>query len=392
MLENYQDINLQSFDIIVKSPGIPFNDKLLLKAQKENKLIVSDIELFAYFYPNAYIIAITGTNGKTTTTLMIQKLLSMKKKVLVAGNIGIPIFDLDRSKNFKDEIIVLECSSYMLACTYYFHPKVAVITNLYPNHLNNHGSLKHYIDSKLKILQNLKEDDILIYHESLANYEEIKNFLGQKIEVINDDQIIYLKKYDLYYQDQLLKKNFAKIYPGLHNILNLKMAIACSKIFKLSFNKIKEAVNNLDIPNFRLTKIYHQNNLIIYNDSKSTNPLAFISAIETLKSTNYKIYWIGGGKIRNDDWSLLEESFKLIDQAYLYGENKFEISSVLTKLRIKHYLKNNLEEVISILPKHFEQPTCILFSPASQSLDQYLNYLERGETFNKLIFKYYNDR
>ncbi len=334
----------------------------------------------------------TGTNGKTTTTLIIQQLLKSKIKTSVAGNIGIPIFDLDRSNNFKNEIIVLECSSYMLANTYYFHPRIAVITNIYPNHLDNHETFKNYVNSKLKILQNMQEKDILICHESLDIYEEITKFNGTKIIIKDCDEKLYLEENDLYYHNKLLKKDFNKLYPGFHNILNLKMAIAATSILKLSFNEIKEAVNSLTLPNFRLTKIYEKDNLIIYNDSKSTNLLSFISAANFLKSTNYKIYWIGGGKKRNDDWNKLIESFKVISKAYLYGENKLEISKTLKKVKIEYFIRNTLEEIINILPKNFTQPTCILFSPASQSLDQFLNYIERGEMFNKLIFEYYNDR
>ncbi len=323
---------------------------------------------------------------------MIQQLLKNKIKTSVAGNIGIPIFDLDRSNNFKDEIIVLECSSYMLANTYYFHPKIAVITNIYPNHLDHHETFKNYVDAKLKILQNMQEEDILIYHESLGIYEEINGFIGQKIMIKDNDTVLFLKENDLYYQNKLLKKDFNKLYPGYHNIINLKMAIAATNNFKLTFEEIKEVIDFLTLPNFRLAKIYEKDNLIIYNDSKSTNLLSFLSAINSLKSINYKIYWIGGGKKRNDDWNKLIESFKVISKAYLYGENKLEISEILKKANIEHSIQNTLEETINILPKKFNQPTCILFSPASQSLDQFLNYIERGETFNKLIFEYYNDR
>ena len=323
---------------------------------------------------------------------MIQKILNSKKKILVAGNIGIPIFDLQRNNNFKNEIIVLECSSYMLANTFYFHPRVAVITNIFPNHLDNHGSFKHYLESKLKILQNMKEDDVLIYHESLEKYEEIKNFLGRKIKIVDNDHLVYLKKHDLYYRDKIIKKNFSKLFPGLHNVLNLKMAIACGSIFDISLTKIKEEINDLIIPNYRLSKIYDHDNLIIFNDSKSTNPLALMSAIETLKLSGYSIHWIGGGKKREDDWYQLKDVFNFITNAYLYGENKLDISDALNKFQINNIVKNNLEEIIKVLPKKFNQPTCILFSPASPSLDQYSNYLQRGEHFNKLILQYYNDR
>ena len=146
------------------------------------------------------------------------------------------------------------------------------------------------------------------------------------------------------------------------------MAITCGNIFKLSFNKIKNSINSLVIPNFRLSKVYQKNNLIIYNDSKSTNQLALLSAIESLKSANYSIYWIGGGKNRNEDWHQLEEVFKVIDKAFIFGENKYQIASVLNDLDINYILKNTLEEIITTLPKNFAKPTYILFSPASSIL------------------------
>lgn len=235
----------------------------------------------------------------------------------------------------------------------------------------------------------MKEEDTLIYHETLDNYHEIINFPGRKIKIEDNDEQIYLINDDLYYQNTLFKKWFSKLYPGLHNVLNLKMAIACVNIFNISFDSIKEAINTLEIPNFRLSKVYQKNNLIIYNDSKSTNPLAFLSAVESLKTTNNIIYWIGGGKKRGDNWNQLEKVFKTIDKIFLYGENRFEIVEELNKIGSNYIIKNTLDEIINTLPKNFNQPTIILFSPASQSFDQFSNYNERGEYFNKLITEYY---
>ncbi len=375
ILKNANDLtDLKNIDIIIKSPGIPFNTPLLSKAKEKNKKVISDIELFSILYPSAIIIAVTGTNGKTTTILMLKALLEKKYNVYLGGNIGIPLFDLESIKNFMNEIVLIECSSYMLASTYKFHPQISIITNIYPNHLDHHPSFLHYVESKFKIIKNMNSNDYLIYSSELDDYDEIKNFKGRKI-AINQTNII---------DDELIKIKF----PELHNQINFKMALATSSLFKINNEQVLEVLQSFKIPDYRLEKIYHNDNLIIYNDSKSTNFLSLIKAVEFLKNEEFQLYWIAGGLDRREDWYQLNKELKCFSGAYLYGENRYKIAEVLDSISVNYIVKDTLIDVIGIMPTNFKEKTCILFSPASPSTDQFKNYLERGEVFEKTILNH----
>lgn len=375
ILKDANDLtDLKDVDIIIKSPGIPFNKPLLTKAKEENKKIISDLELFNILYPLAKIIAVTGTNGKTTTILMIKALLEKKYNVYLGGNIGIPLFDLENTKNFENEIILIECSSYMLANTYNFHPHISIITNIYPNHLDHHPSFAHYVESKTKIIKNMNSNDYLIYSSELEDFEQIQTFKGIKID-INKISVI---------DDDLIKAKF----PELHNQINFKMALATSSLFKINNKQVLEVLQEFKIPNYRLEKIYHHENLSIYNDSKSTNFLSLIKAVEFLKVEKDKFYWIGGGLDRHEDWYQLRREFKHFSCAYLYGENRYKIAEVLDSINVNYIIRNTLIDVINTMPTSFKEKTCILFSPASPSTDQFKDYLERGEIFEKTILNH----
>lgn len=367
--------DLNDIDIIIKSPGIPFNKPLLIKAKEEHKIIISDLELFGILYPLAKIIAVTGTNGKTTTILMTKSLLEKKYNVYLGGNIGIPLFDLESDNNFEDEIVLIECSSYMLANTYRFHPHISIITNIYPNHLDHHPSFLHYIKSKMRIIQNMNQNDYLIYSSELEDFEEIETFKGIKIDINKTPMI----------EDNLIKIKF----PELHNQINFKMALATSSLFEINNKQVLEVLQEFKIPNYRLEKIYNHGNLTIYNDSKSTNFLSLIKAIEFLKTDKYKLYWIGGGMDRHEDWYQLSEELKHFSWAYLYGENRYKIAEVLDNININYKVGNTLMDIIKIIPTDFNEKTCILFSPASPSTDQFKDYLERGEVFKKIILNHF---
>lgn len=377
LLKNIEELTeLNDIDIIIKSPGIPIDTPLLLKAKEENKLVISDLELFYILFPNAIILSITGTNGKTTTSLMIEALLKTKYKVHLGGNIGIPLFDLDSTNNFKNEIVIIECSSYMLAYTYSFHPHVAVISNIYPNHLDHHKTFKNYIESKFKMIKNMTKNDFLIYSTELNIYDELSNFKGHKICI---DTI----------SNNFIETKLKEKFKDFHNQCNFKMAVACSKLFEIDDESVMNVINNFELPKYRLEKIFTTEKLTIYNDSKSTNFLSLIKALDFLKISEYKIYWIGGGLDRLEDWEQIKEELKVIDKAYLYGSNRFKIANVLEQLNIEYQVRKTLTEIINILPKELKYKTCILFSPASPSTDQFHNYIERGEVFDKYILNHF---
>ncbi len=380
-----EQFDLTEIDVIIKSPGIPFNTKILEEAKKLNILVISDLELFSLLYPHAELIIVTGTNGKTSIVLMIASLLE-NLNIKIAGNMGIPIFDLESEHNFINEIIIIEASSYMLANTYTLHPHMVVLSNLFPNHLDHHLSVDHYFQSKIKALQNMNSQDLLITTEDLKNSQLISYFNINKIFINScNEELLSLENNNLYYHKNFLISNFKEKFPGIHNFLNWKMAIVVAERYNVSIDDIKYALENFHLPEYRLEKVLENEQVIIYNDSKSTNILALLKAFESLKDFKKNIYWIGGGLNRQENWAAIEPYVNNLSWVGLYGENRQQISQYIPNA----VLKKTLEEVIQILPSEFSHQTIILFSPGSPSTDQFENFEKRGELFNKLIIDKY---
>lgn len=370
---------LDKIDIIVKSPGIPF-DTPLLKLAKELKVkVIGDLELFYLFNPESEIICVTGTNGKTTTCYLIYELLKKKYQVFLAGNIGIPLFSIiDKAIN---KLVVIEASSYMLASTEQFHPHLVVYLNFYPNHLSMHYTFSNYVKAKLKSMSNLEPNDIIIYNQD--DY-----LIKQMIEKNNSIKISFSTKtnvnsYNLNLEEIVLLK-------GRHNLENTKAALAVAKYYDITEADVTNVLTTFNALEHRIEKIYEDDKLIIFNDSKATNGLATKEAILTVsKNENSSIIWIGGGQERHEQYDSLNEAINNINFAYLYGANKNSLSLYLTSLNIKHLIFNNLEEVVNSLPTKFNQKTIILFSPATPSHDQYHSFEERGSHFKNLISNHF---
>lgn len=309
---------------------------------------------------------------------MLEQLLKHKYKVQVCGNIGIPVFDLDDSNMFKDEILIIECSSYMLASTIKFKPKIMIITNIYPNHLDHHLTKEHYFISKTKCLKNMVDGTIFLPREL---EEDLKDYLVNKIYLDNLEEFKIVNN-ALYYHDNLLMNNYHQTLMGKHNLYNLWF---CLKVCKLLNVTLKENIlNGFSIPTFRLNKIYEDDNLTIYNDSKSTNVYSLCSALDTVNDPGSLIYWIGGGKDRNDDWSGYLDVLKNIDYAFLFGESSKRISLLLETINVPYKVYSTLDELIDELII-LDKKTIILFSPGYPSTDQFSSYITRGEVFNRLI-------
>ena len=285
---------------------------------------------------------------------------------------------MDDSNNFNDEILIIECSSYMLANTNKFHPNIMIITNIYPNHLDHHLSIEHYFNSKIKCLENMNSLDIVLSQDILKKHID-KNICQKKY--LTDLTEFKVINNNLYYQDIDILNNYSNVLTGEHNLYNLWFCLKVCEI--LGVELTNGILNEFKKPNYRLTEIYNNSKLIIYNDSKSTNFYSLISAIESLKDRNLPIHWIGGGEDRKEDWSILCETFKLISFAYVYGENKNQIIELLEAIKIPYVKRNTLKEVIDNLV--LDENIIILFSPGAPSLDQFSSYIERGIHFDMLI-------
>ena len=359
--------NIDSNTIIIKSPGINNDDEFLIKCRQYNIKVISDIELFYLLRSDIKIIGITGTVGKTTCVTLLYNILKNKYKVEVAGNIGIPIFD------YIDTIVdylIVELSSFQLEYIMYLKPKVFIILNIFPHHLNHHKTFNDYKNCKLKPCNNLNKEDYLLINESLIPYISdlklicnINTFSSSINDVLLDDAMNI-------------------------NIGNINAVNNVSKYLSIDDNIIKIELSNFKGLEHRFETVYQNNNILIINDSKSTSFISLEDAVNKVLKTKYlrKILIIGG-KI---DSLEIDENIDFIKsltafEVYLYGENKDILNSIISNTGLVY---NTLAEVINDI--NISDNLVVLFSPGAQSLDQYASYIERGNEFKSMINKKLN--
>ena len=360
-IEELNNIIIDDFDYIVKSPSISLNEFKNIR----NIKIISDLELLYLLKPSLFYVTITGTNGKTSTISYLHQLLNkFNIKHYYAGNMGIPLFSVIEDLKEKD-IILIEASSYMLESTYYFKPNIYTISNLSLNHLDHHLTKELYFNAKLQIIDRLKEDDVLIF--------------GSKMRLKSDNlrKLIELNDYDL------------NEYASFDKI-NIKVAVTnLFYIFKylnypFSFEGIIKNVKALTKEDFRYQTIYKDQNLKIINDSKSTNPYSGYYAVKEVLKEKADVYLIMGGKNNNQDYGVVYPLLNDLKFIYLFGENKDILFNEIIKYNKNVIKRNTLDEIIRLITY---KNGIILFSPMSQSLDQYKDFMERGNHFNKLVIK-----
>ena len=365
---------VEEADIIVKSPGIFPDTPLLQLAKKLGKEIIGDLELFYRLKPPGKIICVTGTNGKTTVCRLLSEILQTKYRVLLGGNIGIPLFELAEE---AADFWIIEASSYMLSDTLLFRPNIAIVLNLFPNHLDHHGNVEGYYQAKKKILFNMTEEDFFIYNSS--------DFLLSAWASETKAKAVPFSKTEI-------PESFLSINPSLigqHNKANLQAVITLAKLLNIPEDSFKTAVQKFSLPLYRLEKVWESNDFIIYNDSKATNPWAAKVALETFSVVSPPTIWIAGGKKRGDDFGCLKETLKNVQRVYLWGENAEEVAYVLRKQKIPYCINSDLEQILKEIQREFTRGV-ILFSPGAQSFDRFSSFEERGAYFNKIAKQIFN--
>ena len=322
------DISLENIDLIIKSPGIPLNLDIIKRANEKNIEVITDIELAYRIKPDANFIVITGTNGKTTTTTLTGEYFKKAGfNTYVAGNIGVGIlWDLVNSKD--EDIFVIEASSFQLESTKKFNPKISLILNITPDHLNWHGNLENYINAKKKIFKNQDKDRFTI-----LNYDDLK--LRKMEDEVNSNIIwfsvdsklskgVYIEDgYVVLNDGENVKKVIAIdeiMLPGKHNLENALGSIAIAWIMGLDLAIVKEVLKSFPGVEHRIEYIYTINGISFYNDSKGTNSDASIRAIEAVNSP---IILIAGGMDKGTDFDDLILAFKdKVKALVLLGETK----------------------------------------------------------------------
>lgn len=371
--------HFHKMDEIVISPGISTQHPALRQAVEKGVPIISEIE-YAYRYSaDIPVIAITGTNGKTTTTTMIAEILKMAgKNIFCGGNIGTPYSELPLSEE-KVDFAVIEVSSFQLETIKNFHPKIGLILNVFPNHSERYENVHDYAKAKFRLLTNMTHEDVLILGTENDYLGDITNHPVQK-KYFTKGQLPeeFRGKFDF---DKALVK-------GEHNEANFFATYEVLRsigVRDLDF-LFQDFINIFPGVAHRLEFVLEAYELKVYNDAKSTNALATTTAIKAFKDSSAPLYLILGGKLRNESDRILPDllSFKgQISKIFTIGE--------VTE-RLYEELKNDF-----VVEKAFDLKTVfelvkglkghLVFSPAFPSFDQFKNYVDRGEKFKALAIK-----
>ena len=376
------DLLDETYDVLIKNPGIPMSHPTVLKALKLNIPVVNEMEVAYHYLPkNVTIIGVTGSNGKTTTTTLIYELLKkMSIPVHLGGNIGYPLSSIVKDMK-ENDVLLLEISDHQLINLNGFKTNISVLTNLCPTHLDFHGSYEAYKKSKLKIFHHHTEKDLAILNA--ANEEsllETKDILSRK-EFFHGENA-YIKDETIYINgEKIIDLKDIKL-KGIHNYENIMASLLVIKEIKLDKEAIFEVLNTFRGVEHRLEFVQDVNGVSYYNDSKSTNPSATITALRSFSSPTRLIL---GGLERSQDFFELQKDLKNVIHIYALGETKDRIEEFAKKVNIPCTKRDSLKKLMEEVEKDVQIGDTVLLSPASASWDQYEKFEDRGEEFKDIV-------
>jgi len=372
-------------DNIAISPGIDVNKcKIRNYLRKNLNKIITDLDLFFDLNKDRLIISITGTNGKSTTCKIIEKILKTAKyNVKTVGNIGNPILSLNKTK--KKYVFILEVSSYQLQYSKLFCSKHAAILNISPDHLERHKNIKNYIRVKSRIFFAQNSSDYSYINLANKYSKLIKNiFKNRKIK----SKLVSIDKSSYKF---LIKKINNKYFDSKGNIENMAFAYRITKNLKIKDKIIVKGLNKFKGLPHRQEIVFSDKKLLCINDSKATS---FDASLQSL--SNYQqIYWIVGGLPKHQDHFYLKKVKKRIVKAYIIGKNILFFKKQIKKnfpFSVSNNMQNAVNNIYKDLKSNKNSKQTILLSPAAASFDQFDNFENRGDYFKKLIIKKFKKR
>ncbi|MBS6534491.1 UDP-N-acetylmuramoyl-L-alanine--D-glutamate ligase [Peptoniphilus harei] len=385
----FKEEDLDDIDLIVKSPGIyPFHG-LLEKAREKNIEIISDIELSYRNLKTENVIAVTGTNGKTTTTTILGDILKRVAKTYVVGNIGRGILEITKEASDND-YVVIETSSFQLEDTIDFKPHIGVLTYVTSDHLDWHKTRQNYVDAKFKIFKNQDENDFAILNYEDKNLAEEYKLKAEKyyfsMEKIGDKGA-YVDNGKIYFNngektEEVLDIKDIKI-PGDHNVRNIMAAIIACKLLNIDLDLIKKSIISFTGVEHRIEFVREVDGVKYYNDSKGTNPDSTEVAVAAMDGD---VVLIAGGYDKGADFdNLIEKSKDKIKTAILFGETAEKISNSCKKSGVEFYITEDLKKAVELARKLSSSGDDVLLSPACASWDMYKSYEIRGQHFKDLV-------
>ncbi len=392
-LQHTENLILNANEII-KSPGIPEKNELVQKLRANNIPIISEIE-FAARYTSAYIIAITGTNGKTTTTSLVHHLLQKAGlNVACGGNIGVSFARLVAEKEY--DYFVLEISSFQLDDMFAFRANIAILTNITPDHLDRYQyELQNYVNAKFRIVQNQTKSDYFLYcaddEITLENLQKVNTkaqvvpfSLNQNLAIgataMDGTITVRIKQNQLNPYTMLISQLALK---GRHNAYNSLAAAVVGQALEIKNETIREALMDFKNVEHRLEKVATVRGVEFINDSKATNVNAAWFALESMEKPTV---WIAGGTDKGNDYTMLNELVKdKVRVIVCLGVDNSKIHAAFGKDVDLIINTTSAQEAVQVAFKFAKPNECVLLSPACASFDLFKNYEERGRLFKAAV-------
>lgn len=388
--------DISRFELVVVSPGVPPDLPFFSKIRQLNIPVWAEIEL-AYRLCKCPVLAITGTNGKTTTTALTGEILkTYNSSTEIVGNIGIPFTDKVLTLN-EESYVVIEVSSFQLEAIHAFKPKISAVLNITPDHLNRHKTMESYIDIKKSIFKNQDENDFLIlnYDDEICRnmskdakcrvyFFSRKNKLSEGVFVL--DKSIYAKLNG--YDEKIIDTSELQII-GEHNVENAMAAAAMLLCAGVPIDIVRTGLIGFKAVAHRMEFVTTINEIDFYNDSKGTNPDA---AIKSINAIDKPIVLIGGGYDKGSDFSEWVKAFEgKVKHLVVIGESANMIIETAKAYNFSNFEKaNTLKDAVDIAYSKACGGDCILLSPACASWDMFDNFEQRGDLFKEFVFSLYN--
>lgn len=381
----------ENIDYVVLSPGVPTDLPYVNELRAKGLPILGEIEL-AYQFSKGKVAAITGTNGKTTTTTLVGEIMrTYYESVFVVGNIGIPYTEMV-TKTTDDSVTVAEMSSFQLETVLSFRPDVSAILNITPDHLDRHHTMEGYVDAKVRIAMNQTLQDYCI-----LNYEDA--ILREKADQITTNILwfssvhrlakgLYLDQDHIVYNDGISEKIICSSHElqifGRHSYENVMAAVGIAVCLKVPYDCIRKSLIEFKGVEHRIEYVTTKRGVKYYNDSKGTNPDASIQAIKAMQT---KTLLIAGGYDKHSEYDEWIQAFDdKVAYLVLLGQTRFKIEEAAKRLGIENIiLVDSLEEAVNFCVEHAKEGESVLLSPCCASWGMFKNYEERGQMFKEFV-------
>ncbi len=380
------------YDLAVISPGVPLRAEIVSEISKKGIPVIGEMEFAFRMSPNTRVIAVTGTNGKSTTTALIGNIFSRSGiNAVFGGNLGTPYSEL-LYNNSHPEVAILETSCFQLETIRDFHPFISVFLNFSEDHLNRYGNLEEYLNYKMRIFENQTSSDFAVLNFSDEVLKNAVKRIKPTVFYFSFGKIpergVYVEKEKIIFtngnsEEFLLPVSDINLR-GKHNVDNVLAAVLSAKLFGLSNKIIREGVKAFGGLEHRIEEVRKIDGVLYVNDSKATTPDSVIKALNSFKE---KIVLIAGGSSKNNDFSEMAKLFpSKLRKLILIGETAADIANAALEHGFSDIVfATSLEDAVKLAKKIAKEGDVVLLSPACASFDMFDNFEERGEQFKEIV-------